>query len=253
MALLLLGINHTTASIALREKVAFPPERVEQALAQLRELPVVNEAVIVSTCNRTELYLDCETADADSSKQAVLTWLADFHALAVDEVQASSYAFFDDQVVRHLMRVSSGLDSMVLGEPQILGQIKSAFAVSREFKAVGPALSRTFQDGFSVAKQVRTDTAIGQNPVSVAFAAVTLSERIFSDLSQLSVLLIGAGKNYRARCDAFARTRRAQTGGRQSHTGQCLGDRRQVWRARHTAFGNSRAAHRSGYGGVVNQ
>jgi glutamyl-tRNA reductase len=92
------------------------------------------------------------------------------------------------------MRVSSGLDSMVLGEPQILGQIKSAFAVSREFKAVGPALSRTFQDGFSVAKQVRTDTAIGQNPVSVAFAAVTLSERIFSDLSQLSVLLIGAGK-----------------------------------------------------------
>lgn len=194
MALLLLGINHTTASIALREKVAFPPERVEQALAQLRELPVVNEAVIVSTCNRTELYLDCETLDADLSKQAVLTWLADFHALAVDEVQASSYAFFDDQVVRHLMRVSSGLDSMVLGEPQILGQIKSAFAVSREFKAVGPALSRTFQDGFSVAKQVRTDTAIGQNPVSVAFAAVTLSERIFSDLSQLSVLLIGAGK-----------------------------------------------------------
>ena len=200
MALVLLGINHTTASIALREKVAFPPELVERALEQLRQLAAVNEAVIVSTCNRTELYLDCDTeneSDADGDHTAVnsvLDWLAQFHSLPRSELNQSSYAFESAEVVRHLMRVSCGLDSMVLGEPQILGQIKSAFALSKEFDAVGPALGRAFQDAFSIAKQVRTDTAIGQNPVSVAYAAVTLSERIFSNLASLNVLLIGAGK-----------------------------------------------------------
>lgn len=192
MALLLIGINHTTASIALREKVAFPPEQVERALAQVRALDAVNEAVIVSTCNRTELYLDCNSQS--SPRNTVIHWLAGFHELQLDELEQCSYCFDDADVVRHLMKVSCGLDSMVLGEPQILGQIKSAFAVSKEFDAVGPALGRAFQDAFSIAKQVRTDTAIGQNPVSVAYAAVTLSERIFSDMTSLGVLLIGAGK-----------------------------------------------------------
>ena len=172
MALILIGINHTTATIALREKVAFPPEVVERALAELCQIESINEAVIVSTCNRTELYLGCETATPQSER--VIEWLAGFHGLQRDELDKSSYAFEDAEVVRHLMKVSCGLDSMVLGEPQILGQIKSAFAFSKEFDAVGPAL--------------------GQNPVSVAYAAVTLSERIFSDLASLNVLLIGAGK-----------------------------------------------------------
>ena len=201
MALLLIGINHTTASIALREKVAFPPESMERALTQLCALEAVSEAVIVSTCNRTELYLECGGAAAEDSAQegagahaAIVRWLAEFHRLSPQELAECSYAFDETDVVRHLMRVSCGLDSMVLGEPQILGQIKSAFAVSKEFNAVGPALGRTFQDAFTIAKQVRTDTAIGQNPVSVAYAAVALSERLFSDLSSLSVLLIGAGK-----------------------------------------------------------
>jgi glutamyl-tRNA reductase len=192
MALILIGINHTTATVALREKVAFPPEVVQRALAELCQIDSVNEAVIVSTCNRTELYLGCESDQLQSEK--VIDWLARFHGLERQELDTSSYAFEDAEVVRHLMKVSCGLDSMVLGEPQILGQIKSAFAVSKEFDAVGPALGRVFQDSFSIAKQVRTQTAIGQNPVSVAYAAVTLSERIFSNLASLNVLLIGAGK-----------------------------------------------------------
>lgn len=207
MALVLVGINHTTASIALREKVAFSPENLTNALRQICGLEAVNEAVIVSTCNRTEIYLEClDTslpAAADEKtlnrylvdhQQLVTKWLSDFHQLGQLELDESCYTFVADDVVRHLMKVSCGLDSMVLGEPQILGQIKSAFAVSKDLELVGPSLGRAFQGAFTIAKQVRTDTAIGENPVSVAYAAVTLAERIFSDLASLTVLLIGAGR-----------------------------------------------------------
>jgi len=221
MALFLVGINHTTASIDLREKVAFPPEIVNAALQDVYGLPEVNEAVIVSTCNRTEIYLDLLTdsgeSDAEGStperessnedvnaaaenrqlidrRELVIQWLAAYHNLDLDEVSQCSYFFANEDVVRHLMRVSCGLDSMVLGEPQILGQIKSAFAVSKDVNVVSSSLGRAFQDAFSIAKQVRTDTAIGENPVSVAFAAVTLAERIFSRLDSLNVLLVGAGR-----------------------------------------------------------
>jgi glutamyl-tRNA reductase len=207
MALVLVGINHTTASIALREKVAFSPENLAVALRQICELELVNEAVIVSTCNRTEIYLDffdknlSLTGDEKSQnrslldhQQLVTQWLSDFHQLEKAELDESCYAFAVDDVVRHLMKVSCGLDSMVLGEPQILGQIKSAYAVSKDLELIGPELSRAFQEAFSIAKLVRTDTAIGENPVSVAYAAVTLAERIFSDLASLNVLLIGAGR-----------------------------------------------------------
>ncbi|MEQ8407293.1 MAG: glutamyl-tRNA reductase [Gammaproteobacteria bacterium] len=217
MALLLVGINHTTAAIELREKVAFPPEIVADALTRISRLEQVSEVVIVSTCNRTELYLDCQLADksaaadsdgqngqlenqavdpADLSEQyqRVVDWLADFHNLSVAELQDCSYFYCQDDVVRHLMKVSCGLDSMVLGEPQILGQIKSAYAVSKDMELIGSALGRAFQDAFSIAKEVRTDTAIGENPVSVAYAAVALAERIFSRLDKLHVLLIGAGR-----------------------------------------------------------
>ena len=208
MALLLVGINHMTANIALREKVAFPPEIIGEALFQVAELELVDEVVIVSTCNRTELYLDYRVADAEDTaaskssgdwlladeQQLILNWLADYHKLAPAELADCSYFFAGQDVVRHLMKVSCGLDSMVLGEPQILGQIKSAFAVSSDLNLVGANLGRSFQEAFSIAKEVRTDTAIGENPVSVAYAAVTLTESIFSDLASLHILLIGAGR-----------------------------------------------------------
>ena len=208
MALVLVGINHNTANIEMREKVAFPPEIVESALADIRALPAIEEVVIVSTCNRTEIYLDFtedgeEGADVDElsanrsllDKQAqILAWLSRFHTLEVGALEKCSYCDVVRDVVRHLMKVSCGLDSMVLGEPQILGQIKSAYAVSKDQDVVGQSLGRAFEEAFSIAKQVRTDTAIGENPVSVAYAAVTLAERIFSDLPSLGVLLIGAGR-----------------------------------------------------------
>lgn len=204
MALFLVGINHTTAAIDLREKVAFPPEIVNEALTDVYGHPEVGEAVIVSTCNRTEIYLDFLEDEAASAleenrklidhRQLILNWISKYHNLDIDELNECSYFYGGEDVVRHLMKVSCGLDSMVLGEPQILGQIKSAFAVSRDLDVVGTSLGRAFQDAFSIAKEVRTDTAIGENPVSVAYAAVTLAERIFSRLDSLNVLLIGAGR-----------------------------------------------------------
>lgn len=197
MSLKLMGINHTTANVALREKVAFPPERVEQALSELVARTSLEEAVIVSTCNRTEIYAATANDQAgveEGLDAQMLHWLADYHQLPVAELQQCSYFHSDSEVVRHLMKVACGLDSMVLGEPQIFGQIKSAFAFSKDLDRIGPHLGRVFQEAFSVAKQVRTDTAIGENPVSVAYAAVALSERIFSNMGSLSALLIGAGR-----------------------------------------------------------
>lgn len=199
-----MGINHTTASVALREKVAFSPEHIPVAVKDLLDQAAIVEAVIVSTCNRTEIYLETEVPDgagtatqegaSKANEELALQWLADFHGLNSAELANCTYFQHGHDVVRHLMKVSCGLDSMVLGEPQIFGQIKSAFAYSKELDAVGPRMGRAFQDAFSIAKEVRTDTAIGQNPVSVAYAAVALAERIFSDISSLSALLIGAGK-----------------------------------------------------------
>lgn len=211
MALLLVGINHTTASIALREKVAFPPENIADALRDLSSRETVNEAVIVSTCNRTEIYLNIQSAEpvqspqeGDSNlhqnrllvdqRQFVIEWLSGYHDLQSSDLEDCVYFHGGEEVVRHLMRVSCGLDSMILGEPQILGQIKSAYAMSVDLDVVGSVLPRAFEEAFSIAKEVRTDTAIGENPVSVAYAAAMLAERIFSDLSSLKVLLIGAGR-----------------------------------------------------------
>lgn len=190
MAFLALGINHKTASVDVRERVAFTPEQVVEALQQLCQHTSSREAAILSTCNRSELYIEQEGLQADD----VLAWLADYHQLSLDELRACAYVHQDDGAVRHMMRVASGLDSMVLGEPQIFGQLKSAYAVAREAGTIGPLLGRLFQATFSTAKQVRTDTAIGENPVSVAFAAVSLAKQIFSDLHRSQALLIGAGE-----------------------------------------------------------
>lgn len=190
MAFLALGINHKTASVDVRERVAFTPEQLVEALQQLCSLTPSREAAILSTCNRSELYLEQDEICADE----VLTWLAGYHNLSLEELRACAYVHHDAAAVRHIMRVASGLDSMVLGEPQILGQMKSAYAVAREAGTVGPLLGRLFQATFSTAKTVRTDTAIGENPVSVAFAAVSLARQIFSSLSRSQALLIGAGE-----------------------------------------------------------
>ena len=190
MPLLTFGINHKTAPVAIRERVAFAPDKVTTALQDLVGLPAVNEAAILSTCNRTELY--CEVDNGDSAP--IAAWFRDYHALSEDEVGPYAYTLPDRNAVRHMLRVASGLDSLVLGEPQILGQMKSAYATAREAGTLRSLLDRLFQHTFTVAKQVRTDTAIGSSPVSVAFAAVSLAKQIFADLSSQTALLIGAGE-----------------------------------------------------------
>ncbi len=190
MALLSLGINHLTAPVDIREKVAFAPEQMSRALHELQDIPAINESVIVSTCNRTEIYCD---ASSDCS-EVITHWLTSHHGINDNGLSPYIYQHSDQEVARHLFRVASGLDSMVLGEPQILGQLKDSYDQARGGNTVNSILDRLFQHSFSVAKRVRTDTEIGSNPVSVAFAAVNLSKQIFGNLNQLHALLIGAGE-----------------------------------------------------------
>ncbi len=175
MSLLTIGINHNTASVELREKVAFSPDKMSDALQQLQSMPVVSGSVILSTCNRTELYVD---VDAQASSD-IVDWLIDFHQVDDGDLKPSLYTHSDEQAIQHLMRVSCGLDSLVLGEPQILGQVKQAYADAKEHQAVQGNLDKLFQKAFSVAKRVRTETDIGGNAVSVAYAACTLAKHIF--------------------------------------------------------------------------
>ncbi|MDX1692114.1 MAG: glutamyl-tRNA reductase [Ketobacteraceae bacterium] len=190
MVLLAFGINHRTAPVDVREKVAFAPDCVADALREARREANLSEVAILSTCNRTEVYGACDRKDS----QRLVDWIGRYHHLQQGMLRESAYEFWDQRAVMHMMRVASGLDSMVLGEPQILGQLKTAFQVAREADTLGPLLGRMFQHSFSVAKRVRTDTGIGTNPVSVAYAAVSLARHIFSDLSKNSALLIGAGE-----------------------------------------------------------
>ena len=190
MPLIALGINHRTAPVELRERVVFAPERMQDALRELTGLPGIQEAAILSTCNRTELYVGSE----EDPGERVIQWLSRFHHLDEATLRPYLYTLKDADTVRHMLRVASGLDSMILGEPQILGQMKCAYQCAAEAGCVDTQLSRLFQHTFAVAKQVRTDTAIGASPVSVAFAAVSLARQIFGDLAQQTALLIGAGE-----------------------------------------------------------
>ncbi|EGR4436828.1 glutamyl-tRNA reductase [Vibrio cholerae] len=190
MSLLAIGINHNTASVELREKVAFGPEKLSLALNQLSTSSHVKGGVILSTCNRTEIYCDVRSA----SKNKVIEWLSLFHQVSLDELKPSLYVHEEQAAIRHLMRVACGLDSLVLGEPQILGQVKQAYAEARENHAVNPATEKLFQKAFSVAKRVRTETEIGGSAVSVAYAACTLAKHIFESLADATVLLVGAGE-----------------------------------------------------------
>ena len=192
MTLLALGINHKTAPVALRERVTFSPDTLDQALESLLAQPMVQGGVVLSTCNRTELYLSVE--EQDNLQEVLIRWLCDYHGLNEDDLRKSLYWHQDNEAVSHLMRVASGLDSLVLGEPQILGQVKKAFADSSRGHLNVSELERMFQKSFSVAKRVRTETDIGASAVSVAFAACTLARQIFESLSSVTVLLVGAGE-----------------------------------------------------------
>ncbi|KAA9001907.1 glutamyl-tRNA reductase [Affinibrenneria salicis] len=192
MTLLALGINHKTAPVSLRERVAFSQETLEQALNSLLRQPLVQGGVVLSTCNRTELYLS--VAEQGDQREQLIDWLCHYHRLNPDEIKNSLYWHQDNAAVSHLMRVASGLDSLVLGEPQILGQVKKAFAESQRGHSLSGELERLFQKSFTVAKRVRTETDIGASAVSVAFAACTLARQIFESLASVNVLLVGAGE-----------------------------------------------------------
>jgi len=188
MRLQILGLNHNTAPIQIREQVVFAGDEVGRAAARLKELDGVEEAVLLSTCNRTEFYV----ITSDGGRDKLQAWLGSERDLDPGFVD-SLFTLDADEAIRHIFRVACGLDSMVLGEPQILGQLKDAFRDAQQAGTVGQQLSRLFQHTFSVAKKVRTDTEIGTNPVSVASAAVRLAQQFFAGFGQHTALLVGAG------------------------------------------------------------
>jgi glutamyl-tRNA reductase len=189
MSLKVLGVNHRSAPVEIREKLVFNPERLPAALRELVQLPQVDEMLIVSTCNRTEFYSRC----ADSGLLQVRGWLNAQHNLG-DRANGCLYQLDNQLAVSHTFTVACGLDSAVLGEPQILGQMKEAYRIATEAGSTGPVLHSLFQQAFSVAKIVRTDTEIGASAVSVAYAAVNLARQIFADFKQHTALLVGAGE-----------------------------------------------------------
>ena len=191
MTLLAVGINYNTAPVAIRERLAFPAETLESALKTLWNNHKINGAAILSTCNRTEFYYQ---SDDDSSAHTLIEWIAETKKISPDDFTPYLYSHTDSQSIRHMFRVACGLDSMVLGEPQILGQMKTAYQAAYEAGTLGKHLGKLFHHTFSAAKKVRTDTAIGSSPVSVAFAAVQLAQQIYDSLSEQTALLIGAGE-----------------------------------------------------------
>ena len=196
MTLLILGMNHRTASQALRGQVAFSEAQIDAALRALSALDGVAEAMIVSTCNRTELYVSGSLAEAslDEGVAALQRWLERYHSLPLGMLDDHLYGHKGDEAVAHAIRVASGLDSLVLGEPQIFGQFKQGYQYAQEYGTLGPTLDRMFQHAFAAVKQVRSRTAIGEHTVSVAYTAVQLAGRIFDHFERSTALLVGAGE-----------------------------------------------------------
>ena len=191
MSILAYGLNYRTAPLELRERVAFPEDSLGNALRELTlDIPQIQEAAIVSTCNRTELYCAANSDCADDLE----SWLSQRRDVHLNELQGASYQYWDHDAARHSIRVAAGLDSQMLGEPQIMGQIKSAFALAKEHGTSGPELNLLSRMTLQTAKQVRTQTDIGRNPISVAYAAVSLAAQLFSDLPGKRALLLGAGE-----------------------------------------------------------
>lgn len=192
MKISVIGLNHKTADVDVRERLAFNGPKLEDGLRRIRELPGVEEAIVLSTCNRVEIYTDVR--DSAESFAAISGFLADFHGIGQESLIRSLYHRTDLDAVRHVFRVAASLDSMVVGEPQILGQLKDAFEFALQRKTTGIILNRLLKKAISVAKRVRTETKIAENAVSVSYAAVELARKIFTDLSEKSFMLLGAGE-----------------------------------------------------------
>lgn len=192
MKTLVIGLNHKTAPVELREKLAFTGERLEEGLLQIRALPGISEDIIISTCNRVEIYLN--TADTQKALAEIKKFLVNFFDVSADSLDTSLYVLEDHEAIRHVFRVASSLDSLVVGEPQILGQLKEAFEFALEKRTTGVLLNRLMKKAISVAKRVRTETRIAENAVSISFAAVELAKKIFTDLTDRSFMLLGAGE-----------------------------------------------------------
>ena len=197
MQLFTIGVNHTTAPISIRENVAFTDANLRHALSDLTANNAA-EAAILSTCNRTEIYVQSANAEP------IVRWLAQYHRLDINNIKPYTYTLSDEYAVKHAFRVASGLDSMVLGEPQFLGQFKQSVKIAQDAGTLGTLLHKLFQRTFEVAKEVRTNTDIGSSSISMAAAAVKLAQRIFGDISQQKVLFIGAGEMIELCADHFA-------------------------------------------------
>ncbi len=192
MNIIAVGLSHKTAPVEIREKVAFPPDGIKEPLRELVSLEDIQEGVILSTCNRVEIY--ATTRDIAGGISRIRRFLADYHKLPLEAIEKHLYSHHSESAIRHLFRVASSLDSMVVGEPQILGQIKTAYGYAAEYRTSGIILNRFLHKAFSVAKRVRTETRIASSAVSVAFAAVELARKILGEISGKTVMLVGAGE-----------------------------------------------------------
>ncbi len=192
MKVFVVGLNHKIADVEVREKLAFQGDKLEEGLIRFRELPGIEEAMIISTCNRVELYANIQ--DTPQATESIKSFLSAFHNINRGSLDNSLYIYDDMQAVRHAFRVAASLDSMVLGEPQILGQLKDAFELALSKKTTGILLNKLMKKAISVAKRVRTETKIAENAVSISFAAVELGKKIFTDLSTRVFMLLGAGE-----------------------------------------------------------
>ena len=191
MNILVVGLNHKTADVDIRERLTFNGQKLEEGLRRIKTLPDVKEAVILSTCNRVEIYTVVSSAAA--AHESIKNFISEFHGIDRSALETTLYAYEGINAVRHIFRVAASLDSMIVGEPQILGQIKDAFEFSLRKKATGILLNKLMKKTISVAKRIRTETKIAENAVSISFAAVELAKKIFTDLSSKSFMLLGAG------------------------------------------------------------
>jgi glutamyl-tRNA reductase len=192
MEIVLVGLNHRTAPVEVRERVSFTTEQARRAAEELRARGILEETLVLSTCNRSEVYGVPPEASHECAA-GLSSFLSEFHSVRPDVLSGSLYHHYDREAVRHLFRVSAGLDSMLLGEAEILGQVREAYRFAHENGATGPVLNRLFQGALEVGKRVRTETELGTRPVSVASAGVKLAERIFGKLNERSALVLGAG------------------------------------------------------------
>jgi glutamyl-tRNA reductase len=192
MEIVLVGLNHRTAPVEVRERVSFTAEQARRAAEQLRARGILEETLVLSTCNRSEVY-GVPPESSHECAEGLSSFLSEFHAVRMEVLGVSLYHHYDREAVRHLFRVAAGLDSMMLGEAEILGQVREAYRFAHEHGATGPVLNRLFQGALEVGKRVRTETELGTRPMSVASAGVKLAERIFGKLSERSALVLGAG------------------------------------------------------------